>query len=71
MRSRVCSLQLLLDLSSTVFLGSEYRWTHDLVSLPQIWDSPNQCIWKINEIHMFLPLAPSVDIKPNMQDLTL
>jgi hypothetical protein len=37
----VCRLQLLLDLASSVILGSESRGTHDRVLLSQIQDSPN------------------------------
>jgi hypothetical protein len=41
MRVRVCDLQLLLELASAVFLGPEYRGTHDHILLPPFWDSPN------------------------------
>jgi hypothetical protein len=40
-RGRVCSLQLLLGLSSAFFLGSGSRWTHDHILLPQFLDYPN------------------------------
>jgi hypothetical protein len=40
MRGRVCSFQLLLDLASAVFLGSESRWTHDHILLSQILSLP-------------------------------
>jgi hypothetical protein len=40
-RGRVCRLQVLLYLASTVILWSEIRWTHDHILLSQIWDSPN------------------------------
>jgi hypothetical protein len=38
-RGRVCCLQLLLVLASTVILGSESRGTHDHILLSQIRDS--------------------------------
>jgi hypothetical protein len=40
-RRRVCNLQLLLGLASTVFFGSEFRRTHDQILCSQIWDSLN------------------------------
>jgi hypothetical protein len=40
-RGWVCRLQLLLDLASTVILGSESHRTHDHISLSQIRDSSN------------------------------
>jgi hypothetical protein len=40
-RGRVCRLELLLALSRTVILGSEFHGTHDHISLSQIRDSPN------------------------------
>jgi hypothetical protein len=40
-RGRVCRLQLLLVLASTVILGSESHGTRDHILLSQIWDSPN------------------------------
>jgi hypothetical protein len=41
MRGRVCRLQLLLGLASTVILRSESRGTHDQILLSHIQDSPN------------------------------
>jgi hypothetical protein len=40
-RERVCLLQLLLALASTVILGSESHGTHDHILVSQIRDSPN------------------------------
>jgi hypothetical protein len=40
-RGRVCRLQLLLVLASSVILGSESRGTHDYILLSQIRDSPS------------------------------
>jgi hypothetical protein len=40
-RGRVCHLQLLLDLASTVILGSESHRTRDHILLSQIQDSLN------------------------------
>jgi hypothetical protein len=40
-RDRVSNLQLLLTLASAVFLGSEFRGTHNQFLWYQIWDSPN------------------------------
>jgi hypothetical protein len=40
-RGRVCSLQLLMSLASTVILGYESRGAHDRILLSKIWDSPN------------------------------
>jgi hypothetical protein len=40
-RGRVCHLQLLLALASTVILESESGRTHDNISLSQVQDSPN------------------------------
>jgi hypothetical protein len=40
-RERVCHIQLLLDLASTVNLGSESRGTRGHILLSQIRDSPN------------------------------
>jgi hypothetical protein len=40
-RGRVCSLQLLLDLASAVFHGSESSETHDHIILSKRWDSQN------------------------------
>jgi hypothetical protein len=40
-RKRVCRVQLLLVLASTVILGSESRGTRDYILLSQIRDSPN------------------------------
>jgi hypothetical protein len=39
-RGRVCSLQLLLDLASSVILGFKSSATHDDILLPQIRDFP-------------------------------
>jgi hypothetical protein len=41
MRGRVCRLQLLLALASTVILGFEHRETQDHILLSQIRDFPN------------------------------
>jgi hypothetical protein len=41
MRGQVCSLQLLLDLASTVIQGSDYCRTLDHILLPEISDSPD------------------------------
>jgi hypothetical protein len=41
-RERVCNLQLLLGLASTVPLGCAFRGNHDQMLLSQVWDSP-QC----------------------------
>jgi hypothetical protein len=41
MRGRVCRLQLLLALASSLILGSDSCGTHDLILLSQIRDSPN------------------------------
>jgi hypothetical protein len=38
-RGRAYNLQLLLDLASAVFLGSQFRRTHGLFFLPHIWGS--------------------------------
>jgi hypothetical protein len=38
---RVCNSQLLLSLASAVFLGSDFRGTHDQILLSQIWACPN------------------------------
>jgi hypothetical protein len=40
-KGRVCNLQLLLDLASTVFLRSESCGTHGHILLPQFWESLN------------------------------
>jgi hypothetical protein len=40
-RGRVCLLQLLLTLASTVILDSEFHRTHDHILLSQIRDLPN------------------------------
>jgi hypothetical protein len=40
-RGRFCSLQLLLGLSSTAFLGFESLRTYEYILLSQLWDSPN------------------------------
>jgi hypothetical protein len=40
-RGRVCRLQLLLIVASTIILRSESRGTHDHILLSQIRDSPN------------------------------
>jgi hypothetical protein len=40
-RGRVCRLQMLLVLASTVIVGSESRGTHKQILLSQIRDSPN------------------------------
>jgi hypothetical protein len=41
MRGRICRLQLLPALTSTVILGSESHRTHDRILLSQTRDSPN------------------------------
>jgi hypothetical protein len=40
MRGWVCSLQLLLVLTSAVILGSQFCKAHDHIVLSQIWDPP-------------------------------
>jgi hypothetical protein len=51
-RCRICILQLLLGLASTVFLGSESRRTHNHVLLSQFWDSP---AWRARFPYLFPP----------------
>jgi hypothetical protein len=41
MTGRVCHLQLLLVLASSVILWSESRWTHSYILLSLVRDSPN------------------------------
>jgi hypothetical protein len=40
-RGRICPLQLLLALTRAITLGSEYRGTHEHISLSQIRNAPN------------------------------
>jgi hypothetical protein len=48
-RGRISNLQLLLCLARAVFLGSQFRGTHDQILVTQMWDSsppggPGSCI---------------------------
>jgi hypothetical protein len=56
-RGRVCRLQLLLALDSTVILGSEPLGTRDRILLSQIWDFP---------FRRLLRLAGSLRSEPNI-----
>jgi hypothetical protein len=46
-RGRVCRLQLLLALASSVILWSEPLWTRDHILLSQIWDFPFRRLLRI------------------------
>jgi hypothetical protein len=50
-RGRVCSFQLFLGLTSTVFLGCESRRTHDHILLSKIRDSIWQLFIVIHFVH--------------------
>jgi hypothetical protein len=61
MREWVCCLQLLLDLTSTVILGSESCGTHDHILLSQIRDSPNLK----GQVHIFIsPRNRAAQLQP-------
>jgi hypothetical protein len=53
-RGLVCSLQLLMDLTTEVILRSESCWCHDHFWLFQIRDSPPP-IWRLRLLHLYPP----------------
>jgi hypothetical protein len=50
MRGWVCNLQLLLYLTSAIFLGSESQGNNDHILLSQFWDSQT---WKASFLYLF------------------
>jgi hypothetical protein len=54
-RGWVCSLQLLLDLASAVFLGPESHGTHDHILLFQIWEIQSKVLHIIVDAPWYVP----------------